>query len=258
MFSRQSISEMGRDPQGRIVIDFNPECFTILVEYLHNRRLRPDAPVPVIPSRLKGSMDKFAERLRLKPFLTENKISPVHSTSLWVDSERNSIQATHPGWQVISTTHPLPDIGGYIEISIENNPNCKGGMAIGVCGHIPQGSEVHSISVPDCMLYNSCNGILGDCIDGHDVKKELPLEAGSTIGIKNDLQSHRVLWYYKSKDSLKVEKIGSTILREDALDRMRQLYPVFAMYVPDQRVKVHFNAVDPEDEIRGGAAITDA
>lgn len=258
MFSRQNISQIGRDSQGRLLLDFNPECFTILIEYLHNRRLRPDAPVPVIPSRLKGSMDKFAELLRLKPFLAENKVSQVHSTSLWVDSERNSIQASHPGWQVISTTHPLPETGAsYVEIAIEHNPNSKGGLAIGVCGHVPQGNEVHSISLPDSILYNSCNGILGDCIDGHDVIKELSLEGGSVIGMRNDMGSHRVIWYYKSKDMATVQKIGSTIIRKDSIERMRSLYPVFALYVPDQRVRVNFNAPCPED-VEGTRSLTDA
>lgn len=250
MFSDAFIHQIPKDPEGRFYIDFNPHCFTYIIEYLQNRRLRQDCPVPIIPSKHKPSMDKLAEALKLRPFLSENRISPVHSTSLWVDGDRNSIQATHPGWQIISSMHPLPLAGSsYFEVTIENNPNTKGGLAIGVCGHIPQGNEVHQIHLSDSILYNSNNGLMGDAIDAEDVQKDLPLDSGSVIGIKNDPGHHRLVWYYKAPGSRESElvPIGSSIIRKESLERMRALYPVFALYVPDQRIKVSFTAPEPTD-----------
>lgn len=255
MFSNAFINNIPKDDQGRLYIDFNPQCFAYIVEYLQNRRLRRDAPVPVIPAKHKPSMDKLAEALKLKPFLSENKISPVHSTSLWVEPDTNAIQATHPGWQVISSMHPLPLAGAsYFEVLIERNPNTKGGMAIGVCSHIPQGNEVHQIHLPDSILYNSSNGIIGDCIEAEDVQKELAFEQGGVLGIKNDLGRHRLIWYYKGRADSGMCQIGSSTIKQDSLERMRALYPVFALYVPGQRIKVDFTAREPDansaDELR--------
>jgi hypothetical protein len=246
LFSKPPLVEIPVDEEGRYLLDWNPKCFRYIVEYLQNRRLRPNAPVPVIPAKYKTSMDQLAEAWELKPFLSLNKISPVHSTSLWVEPDTNAIQANHPGWQVISSMHPLPVAGAsYFEVLIEHNPNSKGGMAIGVCGHIPQGNEVHQIRLSDSILYNSNNGIIGDCIEAEDVQKELPFEAGGVIGIKNDMSHHRLVWYYKTSPDAELQQIGSSILKQESLDRMRALYPVFALYVPGQRIKVNFTAPEP-------------
>merc|ERR1719238_2058725 len=125
MFSDAFMHNIPKDPQGRLYIDFNPQCFTIIVDYLQNRRLRPDAPVPVVPAKHQQSMDLLAEALKLKPFLHDNKVSPVHGTSLFVTG--NVIQAMHPGWQVISSTNALPMArSSYFEVKILANPNTSG------------------------------------------------------------------------------------------------------------------------------------
>lgn len=49
------------DEEGHFFLDFNPQCFSMVVEYLRNRRLRPDAPLPVIPQVQKRNMELLAE-----------------------------------------------------------------------------------------------------------------------------------------------------------------------------------------------------
>lgn len=238
MFSDAFIGNIPRDAEGRLYLDFNPHCFGIVVEYLQNRRLRADVPVPIIPWEQQESMDMMAESLKLKPFLRINKVNEVHGTSLQVAS--NMVQATHPGWQVISAVHPLPMAGhSYVEVRIISNPNIAGGLAIGVCGHIPTGTEVHTIRLTDSVLYNSNNGPLGDCLDAEDLVRELKFEEGSVLGIKNDMINHALVWYYNHK------QIGTVVLKEECIERMKTMYPVFALYVPGQRIKVDFNALPP-------------
>lgn len=239
MFSDEYIGQIPRDTEGRMYLDFNPYCFGILVEYLQNRRLRKDVPTPIVPNEQRESMDLMAESLKLLPFLRDNRVNDVHGTSLQVSG--NVIQATHPGWQIISSVFPMPMAGpSYFEVKVLANPNTSGGLAIGVCNHIPQGSEVHSIRLPDSVMYNSNNGPIGDCIDAEDLVKELKLEENATLGIKIDLANHCLVWYYNLKP------IGTTIFKEECIDKMRQLYPVFALYVPDQKIKVDFTALPPD------------
>jgi len=238
MFSDSFIDKIPRDPEGRLYIDFNPQCFSIIVDYLQNRRLRPDAPVPVVPSRLQQSMDLLAEALKLKPFLSENQVSPLHATSLYVTD--NMIQAMHPGWQVISATHPLPlSSASYFEVKILANPNTSGGLAIGVCSHIPNGDEIHSIRLPESVLYNSHNGLVGDCLEADDVEKGLQLQQGDVLGVRNEVTKHCIFWYYNQRH------IGTAILKEEYIEKMRPMYPVFALYAPDTRVQVDFSAPCP-------------
>merc|ERR1712061_613670 len=173
-------SEIPRDEFGRYYFDFNPDCFSILVEYLQNRRLRVDAPLPVIPAAQQENMELLAQAWNLTPFLYENKINPVHGTSLLV-TPGNIIQATHPGWQIIASQHPLPKAGhAYFEIKILANPDPRGGLALGVCNHIPTGTEIHSIRLNGSVMYNSNNGIIGDCIDSSDVEQGIQLLEGNT------------------------------------------------------------------------------
>merc|ERR1740139_714077 len=99
------IHKVPKDTEDRYYLDFNPHCFKIIVEYLQNRRLKIDAPVPIIPEDQVQNMELLAQALRLKPFLHENCISTVHGTSLAVNG--NTITAKHTGWQVIASEHPL-------------------------------------------------------------------------------------------------------------------------------------------------------
>jgi hypothetical protein len=238
MFSDSFIQKIPRDSEGRLYLDFNPHCFSIIVDYLRNRRLRQDAPVPVVPSKLQQSMDVLAEALKLKPFMNSNQISPVHSTSLRVTG--SVVQAMHPGWQVISATNPLPFAGpSYFEAKILANPNLSGGLAIGVCGHIPAGDEVHSIRLRDSVLYNSNIGLVGDCHEGQDVKKGLQLKQGDVLGIRHNVTEHCLYWFYNSQN------IGTSAFKPEYTEKMRTMFPVFALYAPDTRIQVDFSAQDP-------------
>lgn len=239
MFSDPFINNIPKDPEGKFYVDFNPECFSIVVDYLRNRRLRPDAPVPTVPAVHQQSMDLLAEALNLQPFMNENQVSPIHKTSLYVNG--NVIQAMHPGWQVISAAIPLPLAkSSYFEVKILANPNTSGGLAIGVCGHVPSGDEVHSIHLSDSVLYNSHNGLVGDCCEiNDDVRKGVQLKQGDVFGIRCEISKHGLIWYHNH------QPIGASIIKEDFVDKMQTVYPVFAMYAPDTRIQVDFKAQLP-------------
>uniref|UniRef100_A0A7S2N5M6 B30.2/SPRY domain-containing protein n=1 Tax=Alexandrium andersonii TaxID=327968 RepID=A0A7S2N5M6_9DINO len=238
VFSDEFIAEVPRDEMGRFFLDFNPACFGIVIEYLQNRRLRLDAPLPVIPGDQQHNMELLAEAWKLSPFLHENRINPVHTTSMLV--QKNTVEATHPGWQVISSQHPLPMAGpSYFEVSILKNPDPRGGLAIGFCRHIPAGMEIHSIRLHGSVLYNSNNGLIGDIYDNSDVPDKIQLVEGSTFGIKHDVATKSLLWYANR------EYLGKAQIKSDPWDQVRTLYPVFALYVPGLTIQVNFSAPSP-------------
>jgi hypothetical protein len=238
MFSDEFIEEIPRDEAGRFYLDFNPQCFSLLVEYLQNRRLRADAPLPVIPMAQQQNMDLLAEAWQLKPFLHENRLNPLHGTSLHVSG--NVCKATHPGWQVISAEHPLPIAGpSYFEVKVLCNPDVKGGMAIGLCGHIPQGAEVHTLRQTGSVLYNSNNGLIGDGIDSDDIAKGIQFVEGTLIGVQHDPTARSLAWFHNQKF------VGSCTLKIDMAEKMQALYPLFALYVPDQAIQVEFHKPCP-------------
>merc|ERR1712060_327609 len=84
MFSDAFVQSVPRDRDGRFFIDFNPFCFSIIVQFLENRMVRPDAPVPQVPPDQQQNMDLLAEALKLKHFLRTNSIVSSHATSLKV------------------------------------------------------------------------------------------------------------------------------------------------------------------------------
>jgi len=178
-------------------------------------------------------MSILAEALRLEPFMTNNEISPVHGTSLYVTG--NIIQAMHPGWQVIAASNPLPmACSSYFEVSILSNPNSSGGLAVGFCGHLPSGNEVHSIRLSDSVLYNSHNGLIGDCFDEGDVERQVQFREGDVIGVQNDIPNSCTRWFYNQRH------IGSSPLKQECLDKLQSMYPVFGLYAPDTRIQVNF------------------
>jgi len=238
VFSDQYIEEVPRDELGRFFLDFNPICFGIVIEYLQNRRLRMDAPVPVVPNSQKHNMELLAEAWKLTPFLNENRINPVNTTSLLI--KKNMIQATHPGWQLITAQHPLPVAGpSYFEVTVVRNPDPRGGLAIGLCGHIPTGNERFSIRLHGSIMYNSNNGLIGDCYEDSDVPDKIQLVEGATLGIKHDVANHLVLWYHNRN------YVGQAHIKKDWLHPMRTLYPVFALYVTGLTLKIDFSAEAP-------------
>jgi len=240
LFSDKFINEVPRDEAGRFYLDFNPACFAIVIQYLQNRRLRIDAPVPLIPIEQRHNMELMAEAWKLSPFLRENKINPVHTTSLLV--RKDTVQSTHPGWQVISAQHPLPMAGpSYFEVTVVKNPDPRGGLAVGVCGHIPLGSEVHSLRLKGSILYNSNNGLIGDSYEPEksDMPDKIQLVQGSTFGIQHDVSTHSLLFYVNRTC------IGKAYIKQGNLGLMRTLYPVFALYVTDLLISVDFSSPSP-------------
>lgn len=252
LFSEEHANQVRPDADGFYYLDINPHCFALVVEYLLNRRLRVDAPLPVVPEAQKLNMELLAEAWQLKPFLRENRINPVHLTSLHVTQPGNIIEATHPGWQVISSQHPLPVANPYyFEVKILKNPasGTSGGLAIGVSNHIPQGSEIHSIRLPGSAMYSSGNGVMGDVIDPRDVDKVLggcELAEGTVMGVRNDVASHSLHWYFNG------EHIGSSAFKEECVESLRTLFPVFAMYVPGQSLQVEFRSANPPAMLTDG------
>jgi len=272
MFSDDFIEEIPRDEIGRFYLDFNPQCFGIVVEYLRNRRLRADAPLPIIPAVQQRNMEILAEAWKLRPFMKQNRMNPMHGTSLNISKRSASaalalpsdsasgisggeegevfevVSATHPGWQVISAESALPvSSPSYFEVSILANPDSRGGLAIGVCNHIPQGTEIHSIRLQCCVLYNSNNGVLGDVLGEHDVQPKLELKEGETIGIRHDVASKTLQWFHNRV------YIGTSTFKQESLEHLATIYPVFGLYVPDQAISVDFRAAAPEfpGQVRG-------
>eukprot|EP00933_Yihiella_yeosuensis_P078391 TRINITY_DN8981_c0_g2_i1.p1 TRINITY_DN8981_c0_g2~~TRINITY_DN8981_c0_g2_i1.p1 ORF type:complete len:431 (+),score=84.69 TRINITY_DN8981_c0_g2_i1:126-1418(+) len=251
MFSDDFIMEIPRDEEGRFFLDFNRECFGYVVEYLRNRRLKADAPLPTIPTSQARNMEVLAEAWKLIPFLKFNKINPLHGTSLSVKKAPRDpafgpepggefIKATHTGWQVVSAEAPLPQAApSYFEMKIENNPDTRGGLAMGVCGHIPQGSEVHSIRLQGVIMYNSNNGLIGDAVGMQNVETGIKMQKGETLGIRHDVLKHVLQFFHNGR------YIGSCQIKKDKLEMMEELFPVFALYVPDQHIFVDFRAATP-------------
>ncbi|CAJ1422509.1 unnamed protein product, partial [Effrenium voratum] len=244
MFSQEFIAEIPRDEEGRFFLDFNPQCFSLVVEYLRNRRLRQDAPLPVVPVVQKRNMELLAEAWKLWPFLKPNRMNPLHGSSLHIASQESGgktvevLRATHPGWQVVGAENPLPVASpAYFEVQVLMNPDARGGLAVGVCNRLPQGPETHSIRLQTCVLYNSNNGLMGDAIGDHNVVAGLALSAGETIGIRNDVAAEALQWYHNGNF------IGTSTFktRED----WPCVYPVFGMYVPGQSILVDFCAIPP-------------
>mmetsp|Transcript_39910 Transcript_39910/g.109827 ORF Transcript_39910/g.109827 Transcript_39910/m.109827 type:complete len:375 (+) Transcript_39910:89-1213(+) len=242
IFSDAFLPNLERDEYGRFLFDFNPECFAIVVEYLQNRRLRHDAPIPIIPKEQQQNMEFLVQRLKLWPFIQKNGINPVHSTSLQVD--KNVLTATHPGWQIVAAQYPLTMCGvSYFEMKVLVNPDPKGCLAVGLCNHVPQGPEVHSIGLANSILYISNNGLRSDIIVSEDVSVHAPamLVAGTTFGIRHDAATRSAAWFFGR------QMLGITHIRPDAYgDSMRSLYPVFAMYYPEQSIQVDFDLSSPD------------
>lgn len=238
MFTKEYISQIPKDGEGRFLLDFNPRCFELIVEYLWNKRLDPNAPLPLVPVEQQANMDILAGALGLRKFLPENKISPIHSTSLAVRG--NIIEATHQGWQCVSAERALIlSKPTYFEVTIDRNPDPKGGLAIGLMGHVPSGNEIHTVRQTDAVLYNSNNGLVGDAMGADDVVKGVQFREGSMVGMKYD-PAARTIHVYFNRSS-----IGSVALKQEKIDKMRTLYPVFALYVPEQKINVNFKAEIP-------------
>jgi hypothetical protein len=253
MFSDAFIGNIPRDSDGCYFLDFNPVCFGLILKYLRKRRDQPDAPPPMIPATQQQNMDMLAEALKLKAFMPINRMSNVHGTSLKViPTPRNTweIEASTEGWQVVAAAYPIPMAStAYFEIRVIRNQEQRGGLAIGLCGHIPQGQEIHTIRLADSVLYNSNIGIIGDAFVADNVTKGIRFEAGDLFGVKHDVADHRLEWFHNG------HSIGSSTLKTACLERMLQIYPVIALMSKGQRIEAVFNKDTPA--AKGGTGAND-
>jgi len=238
MFSDYFAQYVPRDHEGRFFLDFNPYCFSLIVDYLHHRAEKTDAPLPEVPPEQQQNMDLLVEALKLKVFVRTNKLPSRHGTSLRVMG--NSVVATHTGWQVISAEHPLQMASStYFEAKVISNPDPKGGLAVGVCGHVPDGNDVHSIRIYDAVFYNSNNGIVGAPVASENVEKGIQFAEGTIFGIKHDYRTRTLHWYHNRVC------VGAVSLKVESLEDMRVMFPVFALYVPHQKLEVDFAPMVP-------------
>lgn len=243
MFSDGFIANIPRDANGRFFLDFNPYCFGLILQYLQARADRADALPPPVPPEQQQNMDMLAEALKLKAFMASNRINLGHGTSLrvaGVAEGRAVIEASHPGWQVISAAYPLPMAStAYFEVHVKSNSEVKGGLAIGICGHIPQGPEIHSIRMKDSVMYNSVVGLVGDAFAAENVAKGILLAEGSCIGVRHDARTHTLEWFVNRSS------IGSSLIRRESHEKLLQMYPVVALSAKGQKVEVNFVVASP-------------
>jgi|Transcript_56988 hypothetical protein len=248
MFSDAFIGHIPKDSDGYYFLDFNPECFGIILKYLKKRRDQPDAPLPIVPASQQQNMDLLAEALKLKAFMPINRMSNVHGTPLRVlPTPKNSweIEASTDGWQVVAASYPIPMAStSYFEIRVITNQDQRGGLAIGLCGHIPQGNELHTIRLADSVLYNSNVGIIGDAFAADNVTKGIRFEAGDLVGVKHDVADRRLEWFHNG------HSIGYSALKSECLERMLQIYPVMALMSKGQKIEAVFNKEAPGSKDR--------
>mmetsp|Transcript_2413 Transcript_2413/g.4765 ORF Transcript_2413/g.4765 Transcript_2413/m.4765 type:complete len:378 (+) Transcript_2413:104-1237(+) len=251
MFSDAFVQNIPRDAEGRFFLDFNPDCFALVVEYLQARRLRQDALPPPVPMEHQQNMDLLAEALRLKAFMPTNRFPHQHGTSLKIIGY--SITSMHPGWQFVAAQYPLPMSGmSYFEIKVVSNPGAdRGGLAIGVCGHKPTGPELHTVRIADVVLYNSNVGLIGDAVGPENVAKGISLSEGTLLGVKHDVSTHTLQWYYNRLS------IGISSLKEKSLERMRVVYPVFGLMNQNQKIEVDFTSANCPGTISSAMADED-
>lgn len=244
MFSDAFVQDVPQDSQGNFFLDFNPYCFKFVVDYLKKLRENPEHQPPPIPPEHQQNMDVLAEALRLKPFIRENRMNPTHGTSLKVNGD--TVTAKHPGWQVISSEWPLSMASSsYFEIKIQANPDTKGGLAVGLMGHIPKGGELHTIRLNSAVLYVSNNGLIGDIYQNENVEKGICLMEGAVVGIRHDVLTRTVHWYHNKV------LIGSCVFKPESLDKILTLYPIFALWVPGTQIQIDFNAKCPSSTKSG-------
>jgi len=244
MFSDAYVASIPLDAEGRFYLDFNPFCFGLMMDYLHLRCDRPDAvPPPVSPDQ-QQNMDMLADALDLKAFMPINKPFPGHGSSLKLSSGsaegRSVIEAGHPGWQVIGGAYPLPMASiAYFEVNVVANSEARGGLAVGICSHIPQGSEIHTIRLVDSIMYNSAVGLIGDSFAAENVTKGIVLAEGSCFGIKYDAYSRRLEFFFNRVS------IGTAALKVQCHEKFQQIYPVVALNTKGQKIDVNFLANSP-------------
>ena len=80
---------------------------------------------------------------------------------------------------------------------VVRNSDPRGGLAIGVMGHIPTGLEVHKLKQKDALLYNSNNGVIEtECSGIQSEVKSVMFKEGSIVGCVYEPEQHTVKWYF--------------------------------------------------------------
>jgi hypothetical protein len=225
--------------QNRLYLDFNPDCFAIMVEYLEIRARNPRDPklldlIDGVPPDLQRHMEVLAHALNVRAFIRENSLPRKHGTSLYVRGKK--IQATHKGWQIITAEHPLSQArDSYFEIEVLANPDPMGGLCVGVLGHQPTGAEVHRIVFDDGVLYNSGKGLVGKAFAGEDVDRGVTMQEGTTFGVKFRVADRALVFYVNGHG------VGTAMLKLELQHKLNRLYPCIGLYVEEQQVDVDFS-----------------
>merc|ERR1712232_735337 len=127
----------------------------------------------------------------------------------------------------------------------------KGGLAIGVCGHVPTGDECYSTRFNGAILYSSGNGLVGkDTIGASNVQPAVSFTNDSTFGVKYDPSTRTLTWYQNGLS------IGQCAIAAAELDRFQVVYPIFALFDVNQAIEVDFSLKGPHDKSRNQASST--
>eukprot|EP00397_Hematodinium_sp_SG-2012_P049428 GEMP01057001.1.p1 GENE.GEMP01057001.1~~GEMP01057001.1.p1 ORF type:complete len:355 (+),score=58.13 GEMP01057001.1:40-1104(+) len=239
MLSKESIGKLPMTADGnRYVLDFHPGCFRIIVDHLHAVSLAqtaklPEPAIPIIPASLRIPMAVMVDALKLDAFTPLNTLRP-DGTSLSI--EDNRVAATCQGWQVVSALHSMNSAKPTcFSVKIIQNPDTRGGLAIGLVGKPPSGGAVHQIAQPTGLLYNSNNGVAQSLVlETNDARRGLPFTEGSTVTVKFVPKLRKVQWF------LNGQSVGHCIVK--AVEDASELFPCFALFSPGQVIRVDFRA----------------
>merc|ERR1712118_54643 len=72
------------DEENYLVLDVDPDCWKILVQFLQTRRLAPNCPTPPVPPEKWRNMEELLDALNIKAFSKPNRINRFTRTSLEV------------------------------------------------------------------------------------------------------------------------------------------------------------------------------
>lgn len=88
-------------------------------------------------------------------------------------------------------------------------------------------------------MYVSSNGLVGDIPSKAEVKEAeadpQPFTDGSVIVVGYNPQQKVVTWY------LDGNVLATATIPPELINKCRTVYPVFAMYIPDQKIQVQFD-----------------
>jgi len=233
------------DAENYLVLDVDPDCWKILVQFLQTRRLAPNCPTPPVPPEKWRNMEELLDALNIKAFSKPNRINRFTHTSLKVTADR--IESTYDGWQVITSEDPVSASKTcYFEVTVEKNQIAKGGLAIGIIDHVPIDDEVNNLFNENAVLYNSGNGLNGAAYENDTVIPNVLFAQGSTVGVHYWPATNTVTWYVKQPfgPEAGTRNIGSCKLIPNLAET---IYPCFAIYSKRTVIQVEFPPQVPAD-----------